>query len=202
MMKTPSMPCRPTMILIAGLALLLAGSARAIADEQTGQYTIIGLFSPDREKDLRDVLENISEFQLVQLDYENARATIRYDLHALMPEQNPKKPPKPEQIIERLNNILGRESDYTFSVRPASTVPPERLTKLELKVGILDCKGCRYAAYLAVMKADGVDRATVGADSVVTAWIDPSKTDRAGVEAALKKARIECLAKPAVGGRQ
>ena len=184
------------MMLIAGLALLLAGSARAIADEQTGEYTVVGLFSPDRQKDLRDVLDNISEFRLVQLDYEHARATLRYDLRALMPEQNPKKPPKPEQVLERLNNILGRESDYTFSVRPPSAVPPEKLAKVELKVGILDCKGCRYAAYLAVMKADGVDRATVGLDSVVTAWIDPAKTDRAAVEAALKKARIECLTKP------
>ena len=52
----------------------------------------------------------------------------------------------------------------------------------------LDCKGCSYAAYLAVYKIEGVENATASfKEELVTAWIDPSKTDRATLEEALAK---------------
>ena len=57
---------------------------------------------------------------------------------------------------------------------------------------MLDCKGCRYGAYIAIAKMDGVERAIVKADSrTLIAWIDSSKTNKEALEAALKKARVE-----------
>jgi hypothetical protein len=173
-----------------GLAICMTCSASA-AEKQTSEHSIVGLFSPDREQDLRNVMADISEFELVHLDYENARATFRYDVRELFPEMNPKKIPTPPEVEQRLSKLLSSASEGTFTLKPLPALPKEKLTRLELQVGILDCKGCRYAAYLAVTKVGGVEQATVGADNIVTAWIDPTKADRAAVEEALKKARIE-----------
>jgi hypothetical protein len=71
---------------------------------------------------------------------------------------------------------------------PRSTVPQDALTKVEIDIGVLDCKACRYGAYRAVMGVDGVARATVSTSpSRVTAWLDAKKTDRAALEKALKR---------------
>jgi len=173
----------------------MAGSLHA--DEQSAQYSIVGLFSPDREKDLRQVLEDVPEIQLANLDFKDAQVTLRYDLNALFPEFNAKKPPTAAEIEERLNKLLGEASDRTFSLKPLSTVPKEKLEKLETQIGILDCKGCRYGAYLAATRVEGVVQAMVNtAPSTVTAWIDPAKTNRAAVEASLKKAKVEVKSKP------
>jgi len=71
-------------------------------------------------------------------------------------------------------------------------VPAEKLTKLEVPIGVLDCKGCRYSAYIAVAKLDGVERATVSTTpSAVIAWVDAAKVKREDLVAALKKMRVE-----------
>lgn len=185
----------PYAALMVGLSLFVVPAALR-AEAQTSEHAVTGLFSPDREQDLRNVMADVSEFELVHLDYENARATFRYDLHTLFPTLNPKKPPTPEEINQRLNNLLRAASMETFTLKPAPAVPMEKLTKLEMNIGICACKGCRYAAYLVVTKMPGVEQATVGSDNVVTAWIDPAKTDRAAVESALKKANMERTPKP------
>ncbi len=58
----------------------------------------------------------------------------------------------------------------------------------------LDCKGCAFGAYRAVAKLDGVERATVDfRRGIVTARVDPSKTNREALVAALKKAEVEVV---------
>jgi hypothetical protein len=172
------------------LLCLLASSLRA--EEQTSQYRIIGLFSPDRVQDLRDAMDYVNEFQLVNVDYENAQVTLRYDLKSILPDFNPKKPPTADQIEVRLDQILREASEHTFELKPLPSIPKEKLTKLEIHIGILDCKGCRYGAYLAAQRVEGVEQANVVTDpSLVIAWIDPAKTNRAAVEASLKKANVE-----------
>ena len=61
----------------------------------------------------------------------------------------------------------------------------------------LDCKGCALAAYESIAKLDGVEQATVNFKvGLVTAMIDPKKTDRAALEAALKQKQVELKKQP------
>ena len=108
---------------------------------------------------------------------------------------NPKKPPTEEAITKRLDDLLRAASSSTFTLRPPAAIPREKMQTVEIHVGILDCKGCRYGAYVAIAKIEGVESATVTGAGLLTAWIDPAKTNRAALEAALKKARVE-LAEP------
>ncbi|HSU66356.1 MAG TPA: hypothetical protein VLJ39_05775 [Tepidisphaeraceae bacterium] len=179
----------PALIVMIATMLCASTFSRAAA-EKTSQYSVFGLFSPDREQDLKDVLENIPEMKLVSLDYEHARATFSYDLEVLFPGYNPKHPPKDTEIEQHLNNLLTKESQGTFRLRPVSATPADKLEKIEIQIGILDCKGCRYAAYQALEKVEGVDHATVTKDNIVRAWIDPAKTGKEALQAALKKARV------------
>ena len=170
--------------------LCLAVCARA--DEQTVRLRVIGLCSPDRQDDLRQIVGKIAGLQLVTLDYEKTEADFRCDVPRMLANFNPKKPPTPGQIVARLDEMLRAASQGTFSVTPPSAVPRDKLTVVEIKIGILDCKACRFAAYQAVAKKEGVERATVDSEKgIITAWIDPAKTDRPALEDALKKARVD-----------
>ena len=95
------------------------------------------------------------------------------------------------------NSLLGSASKNTFHLAAPSAVPADKLTKVEIPIGVLDCKACRYAAYSAVAKLDGVERATVSAaPSAIIVWIDATKTKRETLADALKKARVDVLNKP------
>jgi hypothetical protein len=166
------------------------------AGESSDRFGIMGLFAPEREQDLRDVLKDVPEVHLVRLDLENAEVTLRYDLAKLFPNGDPKKAPTAEQTLQRLNNLLVPASHGSFRLTPASTVPKDALTRVEIDIGILDCKACRYGAYRAVMGVDGVARATVSASpSRVVAWLDAKKTDRSALEKALKRVGVEVTSK-------
>ena len=147
-------------------------------------------------QDLRDVLKEVPEVQLAALDMDSAEVTLRYDIAKLFPNIDVKKAPTAEQKLQRLNNLLAAASHGSFRLVPISTVPKETLTKLEIDIGILDCKACRYAAYRAAMGVDGVTRATVSANpSRVVAWVDAKKTDRTVIENELKKVGVVVVPK-------
>ncbi|GDY21302.1 hypothetical protein LBMAG56_26480 [Verrucomicrobiota bacterium] len=176
---------------------LLLAASHLHAEEQTATYRLIGLSAPEREADLREVMKALPDVALVNLDAVKAEVTLRYELEKLFPTGKPKQPPTPDKITERLSSLIGQASKNTFTLTARSTVPADKLTKVEISIGVLDCKGCRYAAYQAVAKLDGVERATVSAaPSAVIAWIDAAKTKRDALEEALKKARVELLPKP------
>jgi hypothetical protein len=179
---------------ILSIICCCAPAALAADEKQSAEFAIVGLFSPDREQDLRDVMNDMPEFQLVHVDYDNARATFSYDVAALFPERKLKNPPTPAEIQQRINALLTRAS--TFSLKLTPIIPKEKLTRIELNVGILDCKGCQYAAYLAAMKANGVERATVLKNGTLVAMVETGKADEIAIKAALKKANIECRPKP------
>ena len=163
------------------------------ADES--RHRIIGIFEPDRQEDLRECVKTMSDVQLVNLDYETAEVTFRYDVPKLINGYNPKKPPTDEAIAKRLDELLRAASNGTFTLSAPATIPKDKLESVAIQVGILDCKGCRYGAYLAVAKIEGVERATITADThTLTAQFDPAKTKRAALEDALKKAHIELAA--------
>lgn len=177
-------------VLLLGLAWLGLPMPLGAA-ETSDRFGIVGLFAPERQQDLREVLKEVPEVQLVGVDMDSAEVTLRYDLAKLFPNIDAKKPPTAEQKLQRLNNLLASASHGSFRLVPISAVPKDSLTKLEIDIGILDCKACRYAAYRAAMGVDGVTRATVSADpSRVVAWIDAKKTDRSAIENALKRVGV------------
>ena len=173
------------------LLCLLCPSLRA----EESRHRVFGLSDPGRELDLREQLKSVPEVEFAALDLETAEATFRYDVTKLLPDA--KSPPTAEAIAKRLDELVKMASKnpvsghVTFSLKPLSSVPKDQLQKIEIQLGLLDCKGCRYTAYLACAKLDGVENVIVSETSLVTVWVAPSKTDREALIAALKKARIE-----------
>ena len=178
--------------ILAPFILLFAVMTCLRGAEETSKHRIVGLSEPEREKDLREIVKTLPDVELVNLDLETTEVTLKYDPAKVISNYNPKKPPTAEAIAKRLEELLNSASHGTFSLKPPSTVAKDKLKVEEIGVGILDCKGCRYGAYIAIAKIDGVERATVSSEKgLLTAWIDPAKTNRAALEEALKKAHVE-----------
>jgi hypothetical protein len=172
-------------ILILALSLGLPGLC-CLAEDKPVQpkpmrHRITGLFSPDREKDLREVVKQLPDVKLLSVDFKNAEATFEYDADKLLNR------PKPEEIPQRFNDLLRPASNHTFGIEPLSTTPKDKLTLVEIPVVGLDCKACCLAAYESIYKIEGVEQATASfKEGLVTALINPEKTNRAALETALK----------------
>lgn len=179
------------------VVMLCSAAGLLRAEEQTSIYRVLGLCSPDRQEELRQLMSAAPEVQLISLDYDKAEAVLRYDLAKLLPAAKKPKDLTPEKILKALNDQIRVRRNNTLTFADRSTLSADQLTRLEIPVGILDCKGCRYTAYAAVAKIDGVERATVSAETrMLTAWIDAAKTSRAALEGALKKAGALTDTKP------
>ncbi len=164
------------------MALLPAPADEKPAKAERFTYRITGLFSPDREKDLRKSFEELTDFTLVSIDFAEAEITVAFVPSKVFPNQ------KPERIVELVSEKLGQTSHHTFGVKPKRTVPRDKLQTVEIVAAGLDCKGCSLAAYEAISGIDGVEQATASfKEGRVTALIDPTKTDRAKLEDALRK---------------
>jgi hypothetical protein len=175
------------------LLLLFVLPAPLHAEEQTTTVRIIGFSDESRVNDLREAIKTLPELQLVSIDETKATATLRYDPLVLIAKPKPKPEElAPEKIIERIDALIGKATTRTFTATALTGIPEEKLSKVEITVGVLDCKGCRYGAYIAIAKIDGLERATIKAGSkTLIAWIDSTKTNKAALEDALKKARVE-----------
>ena len=151
------------------------------AEPQPVKHRVTGLFSTDREADLKSVfVEKIPEVKLLSVDFKNSEAMFVYDADKLFNK------PNPEQLIERFDNLLRNHTLGTFGIRAVCSIPQDKLTLVEIPVVGLDCKGCCLAAYESIYRLDGVEQATASFKAgLVTALIDPAKTDRAKLEAAL-----------------
>lgn len=145
-------------------------------------YCVLGLFSKDREADLRAAFEQMPEFKLSKVDFDYAEITVAFAPAKLYPGQ------KAERVTELVNDRLRQASNHTFGVKAKSTVARDKLQRVEIPAGGLDCKACCLAAYEIVAGVDGVEQATASfKEGKVTALIDPARTDRAKVEDALRK---------------
>ena len=178
------------------LAIILLGLGHSVsplsAQEQTNTFRLFGLFSPEAQADFREVLQTIPTVAFVGLDFGRSEVTLRYELPKIFPNMNLKRPPTAEAALKRLDELVRQGSRGAFSLKPVSAVPADRLTKLDIKVMMPDCKGCRHGIYSSVAKLAGVERATVDSKtSVLTAWIDSGVTKRETLIEALKKARVE-----------
>lgn len=147
------------------------------------RHVVTGLFSPERIADLRALCAELPEIELVSIDFERAEASFAYDPARAFPDAR-----TPEQLVERLDNLLRNASRHTFGARPARTTSWEELRRVEIPVRGLDCKGCCLGAYDAIYRLEGVEAATASfRDGLVTAWIEPARIGRAELEAALKQ---------------
>ncbi|WP_422927622.1 heavy-metal-associated domain-containing protein [Singulisphaera sp. PoT] len=178
------------------IALLIAARP-GVAGDVTVKYRLMGLFQPDRAEDLRKQAGTLAIdeggaktlVKLVDIDFEAATATFSYDADAKAFQGK-----SPQQVHESINNHLRNASRHNFNAFPPDTSKPEKLVRERIAVAGLDCKGCAYGAYRAVATIDGVDRAVVSfKGGHVTAWIDPSKTKREALVAALKKAEVDVV---------
>lgn len=175
-------------LVIASVVIVFASVSRA--QEPTPLATIkvrvTGLFQPDRERDLREVMLLIPDAKLISIDYGSAEAVFEYD-----PQKSFNKA-TPANFPERLDNAVRTNSHSTFGIKPQCTTPKDKLQRIEIGVIGLDCKGCALAAYEAVARLEGVEQATCSfKEGLVTAKFDPEKTNREALEAALERARVE-----------
>ena len=179
-MKCP-LPRR--LIILCSMILLLSATT---ATAKPIKHQITGLFSTDREQDLRDAFEKIPQMKLLSINFKNAEARFDYEPTKVFPNA------KPEQILQRFDEMLKSASNHTFGIKPLRSIPLDKLKLIEIPVVGLDCKACCLVAYEAVYKIDGVEQATASfKDGRVTALIDPEKTDRSKLEAALKQRGVQ-----------
>jgi copper chaperone CopZ len=164
------------------LILNLSGSA-LFAQTAEYRFRVLSLFQPDRIEDLRQVVRKLPEITLVDISFKTAIATFRFDAEKIFPGAK-----TPEHIVEHLSNRLRGKSQGVFEALPLCTVPKNQLKELQIPIIGLDCKGCSYAAYLAIYKIEGVEYAIASfKDRRVVALINPAKTDQATLEKALVK---------------
>lgn len=153
------------------------------------KHQITGLFSTEREADLREAFKELPEFKLVSIDFKNAEASFEYDPAKVFPNA------KPEQVIERFDNLLRQASRHTFGIKPLRSLPKDKLTLIEISVVGLDCKGCCLGAYDAIYRLPGVEMATASFKlGRVTALVNPEKIDRVELETALKQRGVQLKA--------
>ncbi len=162
-------------------------SPAAAEEPKLIKHQITGLFSPDREKDLRDVFEQkLPQFKLVSIDFNNAEASFDYDPAKIFPGA------KPEQIIERFDNELRNATRHTFGAKPLRTIEKDKLKLVEIPIVGLDCKACSFAVYEMVYRLKGVEMATSSfKEGKLTALIDPEKIDRVEIEMTLKQRGVQ-----------
>jgi copper chaperone CopZ len=168
------------------VGLLLCGADDA---PRPVKHQVTGLFMKEREEDLRAAVAKIPQVRLVSIDFANGEATFAYDPAKAFPGA------KPEQVVERFDQLLKGASNHTFGIKPLRSVPLEKLQLVEIPVAGLDCKACALVAYEAVAQLDGVAWATASfRDGRVTARLDPAKIDRARLEAALRARGVDVKA--------
>jgi len=174
------------------VATLLLALLCLAADDvaPTFKHQVTGLFSTDREADLRETMEKLPHIKLVSIDFKNAEAVFAYTPAKAFPGAVA----KPAELVKQFDNKLRSVSYGTFGIKPLRTMPLEKFKRIGIAVAGLDCKGCCLGAYEAVYKLEGVEMATASfREGLVVAWIDPEKTDRGKLEEALRKKSVQVL---------
>jgi hypothetical protein len=167
------------------MILLLAALAALAPDVQPVKHRVTGLFNKEREADLRAVAQKLADVSVVAIDFDTSEVTFSYDPVKLLGKGTEK------QLLERFDNMIRNASSHTFGIRALCTTPKEKLTRIEIPVLGLDCRACELAAYEVIFKIDGVEQATCSFKAgLLTALIDPEKTNKPALEDALKKRNV------------
>jgi len=158
-------------------------------DEHTIELRVVGLFMPERVDAFRELMHEFPEVSLQTIDFDTAVATFQYAAASDLFRNA-----KSEQITERLNNRVRQLSTGLFSLKPLGLLPHEKLERIDLRIKGLDCKACSLAVHDILARVEGVEHATASfRDRLATAWIDPARTDRAALEADLKKRQVTLI---------
>ncbi len=176
--------------IVVGLALVAVITRAGLAgDGGTAgpfKHQVTGLFADSREPALREAIARIPGVKLVGLDRDEAVVTLDYDPARLFPDA------RPEDRLERLDNLLRSASNHTFGIKPMRTLPREKLRKVEIAVAGLDCEACSLALYEILSKVEGVELVKASfREGRVIAWIDPARTDRAKLVEALRRREVD-----------
>jgi hypothetical protein len=181
--------------LIPAALLFVALSSAAADDKPSAKvervtYRVTGLFSPEREKDLRAGFEALPDFKLIAVNFDEAEITVEFAPAELWPGE------KPARVAELIDDKVRGATGHTFGVKPRRQIARDKLRQVVIPAAGCDCKACCLAAYEAVAALDGVYQATASfKDGRVTALIDPATTDRAKLADALRK-KGAALGKP------
>ena len=98
---------------------------------------------------------------------------------------------KPDNSITNHENKPRTSKINTCGIKPLAAVAKDKLVRIVIGVVGLDCKACSFAAYNIVAGVDGVEQATCSfKDGLITALIDPAKTQKAVLEDTLKKRNV------------
>jgi hypothetical protein len=174
---------RVSAVLIACVSVVAAAAGETPDQPQRVRHQITGLFNPAREADLRETFQQLPEFKLINVDFENAEAVVEY-----APAKVFAGAKDADEIVKRFDAKLRSVSYGTFGVKPLRSIPKEKLQRIEIGVVGHECKGCCLGTYEAVYKLDGVERVTVSfTEGRVVALVDPQKIDRVRLEEALRK---------------
>ena len=173
--------CVAPLLMVLCYALATHGSVSA-SEAATLKVRITGLFSPEREADLRAILKNWVDIKLVSIDFEHAEAMLSLDAARLFPKEDSAR------VLQRLDDKLRQASSHTMGVKAPTTVAHDKLERIEIAVEGLDCKACCLAAYEMVARIDGVEQATVSfKEGQITALIDPKKTAKTKLQESLRQ---------------
>jgi copper chaperone CopZ len=175
-----------TLTLLAAFALAANAQDKKASKPERITYRVTGLFDASRETALREALAELPDFKLIGIDFAEAEVTLEFDPQKLFPGQ------KPERVAELVSDKVRAATHHTFAIKPRRTVPRDKLEAVTIPAFGCDCKACCLAAYEAVASVEGVYQATASfKESRVTALFDPTKTDRAKLEDALRKKGVD-----------
>jgi copper chaperone CopZ len=177
----------PTAILLALTAPTGAQPPMAEPKVERITYRVIGLFAPEREKALRAGFEELApDFKLIAVDFGEAEMTIEFSPSMLWPGQ------KPERVAELVNDRVRSATNHTLGVKPRREIARDKLQQVVIPAYGCHCAACNLAAYEAVAGVEGVYQATASfKDERITIVFDPTKTDRAKLEDALRKRGVD-----------
>jgi copper chaperone CopZ len=156
-----------------------------LAAPETVTHRVAGLFSREREADLREAVKRIPDVELVSLDFDRGEGKFSYDPAVFF------KGVKEKDQVQRFDNLLRQASSHTFGIRARSEAAWDKLTRVDIPIAGLDCRACELAVYEMLYKVDGVEQATASfKDGRATAMIDPAKTSREALVDLLKKRSV------------
>ena len=162
-------------LLLALLLMVRIGHAADEPKPETIKHRITGMFEPARADQLRELFKDHPKVKLLSLDFAHAEGTFSYD-------------PKTYSFADF--DLWMHER--TFHIKPASTTPADKLSTIEIAVLALDCRGCCFAMHNFLINEPGVEQATPHMkEGTITALIDPTKTNQAALETALKKRDVQ-----------
>jgi hypothetical protein len=171
---------------------------------------LYGLSGKEREGDWGVLCGDLVDqgVRVERTDASRARVVIAYDEGVLFPKRNTRVPLRIAEVERRIGQLVREASTAAFDVRPVSAGGFESgYVEQEVRIGVLDCKGCRYGAYTLAMRVEGVERVWIDAERsalrfaydrgrvgrIYSAFFEPEWIVNELVKSSLRKGRVEVV---------